>query len=325
MVLCVYVNSKFESKKYLSTANSNMEFNTKNIRGELKHMEPMANHTSWRTGGLAEFFYKACDLDDLCHLLASLPEDIPVTWIGFGSNLLVRDGGVKGVVIAITGVLDELELIGANRLLVGAGVGCPKVAKFSVKAGLTGAEFLAGIPGTMGGALTMNAGAFGSETWDLVISVETLDRNGDCHVRRRQEFNTGYRHVDLFENEWFINCELSLDEGQDMQGEKRIRELLAQRAEKQPLGQLSCGSVFRNPPNDYAARLIEYCGLKGKCIGGACVSEKHANFIINQGSATATDIENLITHVRDTVKQRCKVDLIPEVRIIGEQTNEEIH
>lgn len=325
MVLCVGVISKFENRKYLLAADSNMEFNTEKIRGELKPLESMANHTSWRTGGQAEFFYKACDLDDLCHLLASLPEDIPVTWIGFGSNLLVRDGGVKGVVIAITGVLDELELIGADRLRVGAGVGCPKVAKFSVKAGLTGAEFLAGIPGTMGGALAMNAGAFGSETWDLVISVETLDRNGDCHVRRREDFNIGYRHVELFENEWFINCELSLDESQDMQGVKRIRELLAQRAEKQPLGQLSCGSVFRNPPNDYAARLIEYCGLKGKCIGGACVSEKHANFIINQGSATATDIENLIIHVRDTVKQRCNVDLIPEVRIIGEQTSEEIH
>jgi len=316
------VQKKIHAKKYLSATEWNMVLNTEKLRGELRYMEPMAGHTSWGAGGLAEYFYKAADLDDLCNLLSVLPIDTPVTWVGSGSNLLIRDGGIDGVVIAVADVFNKLEQIDGGRLRVGAGVGCTKVARFSASAGLSGAEFLAGIPGTMGGALVMNAGSFGSETWDLVASVETLDRRGNRHIRYKKDFNIGYRHVELFDNEWFITCELDLDEDHEAQGESRIREFLAQRAESQPVNQLSCGSVFRNPANDYAARLIEYCGLKGKCIGDACVSRKHANFIINQGGASATDIENLILYVRDTVRQNCNVDLIPEVRIIGKRKGE---
>ena len=312
-------NKKISCGTCIPVAGGNMEFTTEKLRGELKYMESMANHTSWHAGGRAEFFYKVADLDDLCSLLSCLPEDIPVLWLGLGSNLLVRDGGLKGMVIAIAGVLDELELTATGQLHAGAGVSCPKVARFSANAGFSGAEFLAGIPGTMGGALVMNAGAFGSETWDLVTSVEMLDRNGKRCERGKEDFVIGYRHVELNDNEWFINCKLNLVRGGVDECENRIRTLLAQRAATQPIGQFSCGSVFRNPPNDYAARLIEFCGLKGKRIGDACISEKHANFIINQGSATATDIENLILYARDTVRQRCDVELIPEVRIIGER------
>ena len=300
-----------------------MKFDTEKLRGELRFMESMANHSSWHAGGTAEFFYKAADLDDLCCLLSLLPADIPITWIGLGSNLLVRDGGLKGIVIAISGVLDGLELAGAEQLHVGAGISCPKVARFSVAANLSGAEFLAGIPGTMGGALVMNAGAFGSEIWDLVSTAEVLDRSGNRHVRRKGDFVIGYRHVELNENEWFINCTLNLVRDIEKKGEGRIRALLEKRAKTQPLGQFSCGSVFRNPPNDYAARLIEQCGLKGESIGDARISEKHANFIINEGNATATDIENLILKARETVKLRFDVELIPEVRIIGENIEQQ--
>lgn len=300
-----------------------MKFDTEKLRGDLRFMESMANHSSWHAGGAAEYYYKAADLDDLCCLLSLLPQDIPITWIGLGSNLLVRDGGLKGMVIAISGVLDGIELTGSEQLNVGAGTSCPKVARFSAGAGLSGAEFLAGIPGTMGGALVMNAGAFGSEIWDLVSSAEVLDRSGNRRVRRKEDFVIGYRHVELSDNEWFINCRLDLVTDTERKGEARIKALLDKRAKTQPLGQFSCGSVFRNPPNDYAARLIEQCGLKGVSIGAARISEKHANFIINEGNATATDIENLILKARETVRLHFDVNLIPEVRIIGEHIEQQ--
>ncbi len=287
------------------------------IRGVLKHDEPMANHTLWRAGGKAEHYFEPADLDDLRYYIANISADAPLLWIGLGSNLLVRDGGIRGTVVAINGVLNDLEIQPSGHIRVGAGVPCAKVARFSAKEGFTGAEFLAGIPGTMGGALAMNAGAFGMETWDIVTSVEILNRSGQQMIRSRNDFEINYRHVRLSEDEWFLAAELKLQVDRQKNAEQRIRELLTKRSASQPMGQLSCGSVFRNPPNDYAARLIESCGLKGMRIGNALVSEKHANFIINAGGATANEIEQLIVHIQNVVRHKCMVELLPEVRIVG--------
>jgi len=287
------------------------------LRGELRRNEPLAGYTSWRAGGAADRFYIPADADDLARFLAQLPEDEEVTWLGLGSNLLVRDGGVRGTVILVRNVLADLTDEGGGVIRAGAGVPCAKVARFSVRADLTGAEFLAGIPGTLGGALAMNAGAFGGETWNIVREAETLDRRGRRRWRARREFATGYRSVALPAGEWFIGARLGLQPAADRDGEERIRALLAQRAATQPLGEFSCGSVFRNPEGDHAARLIEACGLKGRRIGGARVSEKHANFIINDGTASAADIEVLIDLVAATVAEQTGIRLQPEVRIIG--------
>jgi len=288
------------------------------LRGELSSDEPMSAHISWRVGGPADRCYRPADLEDLQLFLATLPDDEPLTWIGLGSNLLVRDGGIRGTVILPFGGLDTLELIDADRVRTGAGVACAKVARFAARAGLTGAEFLAGIPGTMGGALAMNAGAFGGETWPLVDAVRTLDHHGKLHQHSRADYQVSYRTVGGAENEWFVLADLRLQAGDSAAAQSRIRSLLERRSATQPTQQPSCGSVFRNPPDDFAARLIESCGLKGEQIGEAQVSEKHANFIVNLGSASAADIEALIRYVQEQVQQRHGIRLQTEVRIIGE-------
>jgi UDP-N-acetylmuramate dehydrogenase len=288
------------------------------LRGDLKLNEPMSAHTSWRAGGPADRCYRPADLQDLQQFLMTLPPDEPLYWVGLGSNLLVRDGGIRGTVILPFGGLDTLELPGGDRLRAGAGVACAKVARFAVRAGLVGAEFLAGIPGTMGGALAMNAGAFGGETWPLVSSVQTLDRSGELHVRKPGSYQVCYRSVTGPKDEWFVGVDLQLKKGDGVAAQARIKELLERRSATQPTQQPSCGSVFRNPPRDFAARLIESCGLKGERIGNAQVSEKHANFIVNLGQARAADIEALMRYVQSQVKQKHGVWLEPEARIIGD-------
>ena len=290
------------------------------LKGTLKYDEPMSRHTSWHVGGPADRFYVPEDVEDLCRFLSLLPEQESLTWIGLGSNVLVRDGGIRGTVVCVKNVLDELTVIVPGKLKVGAGLPCVKVARFASTSGLAGADFLAGIPGTMGGALAMNAGAFGGETWDIVVCVETVNRRGIRFVRDKSDYQIGYRSVEPHREEWFISAELSLAEGRNDAGENNIRELLARRAETQPMGVSSCGSVFRNPEGDYAARLIEASGLKGEQVGMACVSMKHANFIINTGGASAGEIEQLIGRVRETVQAKQGVLLKEEVRIIGEKT-----
>jgi len=258
------------------------------------------------------------DADDLSRFLAAQEPGQPLTWLGLGSNLLVRDGGIGGTVIAVGGALAELGSDGGRRVRAGAGVACAKVARFAASCSLSGAEFLAGIPGTVGGALAMNAGAFGAETWDIVSSVETMDRGGRRRRRRRTEFEVSYRSVTPPAEEWFIGAEFELQPDPDGAAARRIRELLARRAETQPTGVFSCGSVFRNPPGDFAGRLIESCGLKGRRVGRAVVSDKHANFIINEGGASAAEIEELIRVVQDEVQKRTGVSLETEVRIVGD-------
>ncbi len=287
--------------------------------GILSHNQSLASYTSWRVGGCAERFYQPENKADLIAFIHSLPENETIFWMGLGSNLLVRDGGIAGTVINTKNRLKVMQRIDNETVYIEAGVPCALVAKFCAEQGLVGAEFLAGIPGTMGGALKMNAGAFGGETWDIVTKVEVLKRRGESVTRKRDEFEVSYRHVQCNENEWFLATHLHLQIGDTQVSQQRIKELLAKRAQTQPTNQPSCGSVFKNPPGDFAARLIEATGLKGYRIGGAQVSEKHANFIINTGNASAADIESLMGYVQKQVKLKQGVNLQTEVCMVGEQ------
>ncbi|KRT54568.1 UDP-N-acetylmuramate dehydrogenase [endosymbiont of Ridgeia piscesae] len=288
------------------------------LRGEMRYDEPMARHTTWRVGGPARRFYRPADREDLLLFLQGLPEDETLFWLGLGSNLLVRDGGFDGTVIATQGRLDRIEWRGERQLYLEAGVTCARVARMAARAGLCGVEFLAGIPGTLGGALAMNAGAFGGEIWPRVIGVEMVDRHGRLWRRSPDEFEIGYRSVKGRAEEWFLAAELQLLQGDADSTQAKIRSLLERRGATQPTRMPSCGSVFRNPPGDHAARLIEAAGLKGLQIGGAQVSEKHSNFIVNTGEATAADIEALIERVQQQVEARSGVRLVTEVHRIGE-------
>lgn len=287
-------------------------------RGQLRHNEPMAKHTTWRVGGPAAVFYEPKDLADIAFFLQQLPEHEPVFWLGLGSNLLVRDGGINGSVIATSAGLRGLTKLSNTVVRAEAGVPCAKVAKFCVQHNLFGAEFFAGIPGTVGGALAMNAGAFGGETWPIVAEVETLDRTGKLRVRSPADFSVSYRHVSGPKDEWFVAARFTLTTSDDGHAATRVKELLERRNRTQPTGIATCGSVFRNPPGDFAGRLIEAAGLKGYRIGGAQVTEKHANFIANTGRATAQDIEQLIVYIVATVRAHSGVTLEPEVHIVGE-------
>ncbi|MBV8145758.1 MAG: UDP-N-acetylmuramate dehydrogenase [Gammaproteobacteria bacterium] len=283
----------------------------------VRREEPLSRHTSWHVGGPAEVFFNPRDREDLGAFLRTVPPEVPIHWIGLGSNLLVRDGGLRGVVISTHGTLDVLERRSETTVLGEAGVACARIARQCIRWGLGPAEFFAGIPGTLGGALAMNAGAFGGQTWAHVRSVETIDRRGRIRRRERAEYQVGYRQVIApAAEEWFLAAELFFERrAGDHAGE--VQKLLAQRKASQPIGEWSCGSVFTNPPGDHAARLIEAAGLKGFRIGDASVSEKHANFIINHGQASAGDLERLIGHVRATVERVHGVELHPEVRIVG--------
>jgi len=292
------------------------------LRGTLARDASLARHTSWRTGGNADVLYVPADREDLAAFVRQWPRERPLLVIGLGSNLLVRDGGVRGAVIlmhdpgAMLAVQDGLTYCDA-------GAACPKLARFAAMHGCADAEFLAGIPGTVGGALAMNAGCYGGETWRHVARVEVLDRDGAFAMRTPESFRIAYRTVTegdggapqgIFIAAWF-----RFPVGDAKVARGTIRALLTRRIATQPLSMANAGSVFRNPPGDHAARLIEICGLKGFAIGDARVSEKHANFIVNpERIARATDIEALIVHVRDVVRTKTGIDLEPEVRIVGD-------
>ena len=310
------------------------------LRGEALLSEPMSRHVSWRAGGSVDRAYAAHDLEDLRVFLRSLRPEEPVYFVGLGSNLLVRDGGLRGTVVFTHWALRDIELARTTNeggeIEVGAGVASPKVARFAAMHDLVGAEFLAGIPGTIGGALAMNAGCYGAETWEVVRKVTTVDRTGNLHVRTPGHYRIAYRTVKsryqpLAFNatagslkrtggpgEWFVSALIALPRGSGADSRRKIKELLARRIATQPLGEPNAGSVFRNPPGTYAAKLIEDCGLKGHRIGGAVISAKHANFIVNAGRASAADIEALIELARDEVKRKFGIALEPEVRILGE-------
>ncbi len=290
--------------------------NYPSVSGELLCDEPMSKHTSWRVGGPAEYFFKPADIDDLALFLRELDASTSVFWFGVGSNLLVRDGGLPGVVISVAGILKDIEQTDSYQVTAGAGIPCTQLARQCIRWGLGPSEFFAGIPGTIGGALAMNAGAHGGETWERVRSVKTIDRRGEIHARLPADYEIAYRSVRGPDKEWFLEAVLEFDPDADASMEV-LKEMLDRRKSTQPLGLPSCGSVFRNPPGDHAARLIEASGLKGARIGGAEVSEKHANFIINRDNASAADVEQLISYVQQTVADQQGVELVHEVRIVG--------
>jgi len=305
------------------------------VRGIVTENEPMRRHVTWRAGGAAARAFVPAGRDDLALFLRAqrLPSGA-MMFVGLGSNLLVRDGGFDGTVIFTHGALSGLnvERDEGDSVLIAAeaGVAAPKLARFAANHDLVGAEFLAGVPGTVGGALAMNAGCYGSETWEFVEAVETIDASGALRVRPTSDFRIGYRSVSLaiagehsLAGEWFTAGHFRFRKGSGDAARERIKTLLAQRVATQPLNLPNAGSVFRNPPGDHAARLIQACGLKGYAIGGACVSEKHANFIVNpDGIASANDIESLVLQVQMTVASKTGVHLEPEVRIVGRRSSE---
>lgn len=290
-----------------------------NLRGTLTQKASLAAFTSWRSGGPADLLYVPADIEDVAYFLEQIPLDMPILWLGLGSNVLIRDGGIPGVVIVTQGGLGGINQLDAQIIRAEAGVSCAQIARYTARLGLTGLEFMAGIPGTVGGALAMNAGCYGGETWQRVRCVETVNRLGEKKVRPIVDYQVAYRHVQGPPEEWFVAGHFELAQGEKARSLEDIRLLLEKRNAAQPTGLPNCGSVFRNPPGNFAARLIEECGLKGKSIGGASVSTKHANFIINDGHATSSDIETLIFTVAATVEEQHGVRLIPEVHIIGRE------
>jgi UDP-N-acetylmuramate dehydrogenase len=300
------------------------------LRGELRVAEPMARHVTWRTGGTVDRAYTPADLADLQVFLRSLPAHERLYFVGLGSNLLVRDGGWRGTVVFTHRALFHIRLgdsiDASGEIVADAGVAAPKLARYAALHDLVGAEFFAGIPGTVGGALAMNAGCYGGETWQAVVSVTTINREGELRTRAPADYRIGYRSVAPREpagEEWFTGATLRFARGDGAASRRLMKEFLQRRIASQPLGQPNAGSVFRNPVGDYAARLVEACGLKGRRIGGAAISDKHANFIVNMGGASAADVERLIRLARDTVQAELGIALETEVRIIGEPTTGE--
>lgn len=288
------------------------------LNARLFRNEPLARYTSWRVGGMADCLFIPDSLDELIAFLIGLDPKEPLYFIGLGSNLLVRDGGVRGVVVVMHQALKTLKREG-DFLYAEAGVTCGKLAKFSATNSQMGAEFMAGIPGTVGGALAMNAGCYGGVTWNVVQQVLTIDRYGKTHIRKPDEFVIDYRSVKMpVKDEWFVGAWFNLMNGDSQESSNKIKDLLAKRLASQPLNLPSGGSTFRNPEGDFAARLIEISGLKGFQIGGAQVSEKHANFIVNVGECCAQDIESLIEYVKQAVFAQQGVLLQQEVKVIGE-------
>lgn len=300
------------------------------LRGDLRYGEPMARHVTWRAGGIADVAYTPADLADLQAFLRTRGPNEHLYFVGLGSNLLIRDGGLRGTVIFTHRALNTLRLGAATdswgEIIADAGIAAPKLARYAAMHDLVGAEFFAGIPGTVGGALAMNAGCYGGETWNTVVAVTTIDRHGDVRVRPPDAYSVGYRAVaarHAAEQEWYASATFRFRRGDGAASRVLMKEFLKRRIASQPLGEPNAGSVFRNPPGDFAARLIEACGLKGMRIGGAAISEKHANFIVNKGGATAADIERLIALARETVRSRHGVELEAEVRIVGEPATQE--
>lgn len=291
----------------------------------VKYNESLAQYTSWHIGGVADRYYRPNNISDLLEFLKSLPESEPITWLGLGSNVLIHDTGIRGTVIHTLGMGAKIPSIVAESsdeksilLRAEAGIPCAKLAKFCVNNSLKGGEFFAGIPGTVGGALAMNAGAFGGETWNVVEKLEVANRKGESCIRFPNEYEIAYRTVkSVRPEEWFLAAYFRFESGDSNLASDNIKQLLRRRSESQPIGVFSCGSVFKNPPNDFAARLIETANLKGYSINDAEISQKHANFIINRGQAKAEDVLNLIHHITETVFEKHRIRLQCEVRLLG--------
>lgn len=286
--------------------------------------QPLSSWTSWRIGGVAQRFYCPPDIGNLAAYMRALSAETSVIWLGLGSNVLIRDGGIAGAVIC-TREMKQLYQQEDGSIVAQAGVTCAKFARFACQRGFPDAVFFAGIPGTIGGALAMNAGAFGGETWEWVQSVTLMNRQGQAYDRIASEYDIAYRSVKGKTTEQagesFVAGTFRFPLLTDIDGLSKIKALLRKRAESQPIGTFNCGSVYRNPQGDFAARLIEACDLKGYRIGDAMVSPKHANFIINCGAARAHDVEMLMATIESCVADRFEIQLQAEVRILGQKGN----
>ncbi|AJE02375.1 UDP-N-acetylmuramate dehydrogenase [Geobacter pickeringii] len=287
------------------------------VRGEILRNEPMARHTSLKVGGPADFFVTPADRDDLQELMAVATETgTPFFVVGGGFNLLVRDGGIRGVVISLTRLADR-ERLTENRVRVEAGVANRELVRFLMQEGLAGLEFLDGIPGSIGGALAMNAGAHGGSVLDRVEELVTL-HDGRLRRTRRDEFDYGYRFLRLIPGEIIVEGTFRLEAGTEREMGARVEELWLQRAISQKVGYPNAGSFFKNPEGGTAWRLIADCGLRGAVEGGAQVSEVHSNFLVNRGGATAGDFLALAARIKEEVKRKTGTSLEEEVRIVGE-------
>jgi UDP-N-acetylmuramate dehydrogenase len=286
------------------------------VRGRLTADAPLANVTWFRVGGPAEVMFKPADAADLSDFLAGCPTDVPVTVIGVASNLLVRDGGVPGVVIRLGRAFADITVDG-SEITAGAAALDLNVANAARDASIAGLEFLSGIPGTIGGALRMNGGAYGRELSDVIVSATATDRSGKRHALSREDLGLSYRHSDVPEDWIFTSAVLRGHPGDHAEVSHRMHEISASRAESQPVRARTGGSTFANPPGEKAWALIDRAGCRGLTIGGAQVSEKHCNFLLNLGTATADDLESLGEEVRRRVYETSGIQLCWEIRRIG--------
>lgn len=286
------------------------------VRGRLTENAPLAGITWFRVGGSAEIMFRPADTDDLAEFLAKKPPEIPLTVIGVASNLLVRDGGVEGVVVRLGRGFSAIEISG-DRVTAGAAVLDLNVAIACRAAGVAGLEFLSGIPGTIGGALRMNAGAYGREIKDVLLSAQALDAAGGRHALSPEEMKLSYRHCGVPEDWIFVGATFAGVEGERAEIQRRMEQIQAEREASQPIRARTGGSTFANPPGHKAWALIDRAGCRGLTRGGAMVSEKHTNFLINTGTATAADIEGLGEEVRRRVFEKFAISLEWEIRRIG--------
>ena len=284
---------------------------------KVKLDQSMKKYNTWGVGGLADVLYEPESINDLLNFL-KLVKDERKFFIGNGSNILVRDKGLRGVVISLKKSLQKCITNDDNSLYVEAGYSCMKIAQYSAKNNLGGLEFLSGVPGTIGGALYMNAGCYGSEIWDFIDYVELINSNCELEKRRKCDFNINYRNVELNKNELFVAA-LTIPLMRNHDAGNKIKSYLEKRRKSQPTGAKTCGSVFKNPVGEFAGKIIEELGLLGYSIGGACISKKHGNFIENKNNATSKNIEDLIEYIQEFVKEKRGINLETDVKFIGEK------
>lgn len=294
----------------------NIEIIKKKIKGSLKEDVSLKAYNTWKIGGNAEYFFEPKNLEDLKTFLKNTT-GYDITFLGNGSNVLIRDGGIKGFVVCLKNSLNNYYKVSDNEFIFEAGLSCMKIAQITSINNSTGLEFLCGIPGSLGGALRMNAGCYGGNIWENLKTVTLIDKSGNEIKKYKEDFNINYRNVELDDNLFFINASFSLKKNELNNSSEIIKDYLKDRRSKQPTSLPSCGSVFKNPENSHAANLIESVGLKEYKIGGAYVSKKHANFIISGKTTKSKDIEDLIGYIQTEVYKKKKVFLETEVKFIG--------
>ena len=301
----------------MSDLESRLTASLPELRGKLKAGAALADFTWFRVGGPAEILYSPADEADLAYFLRGTPADIPVTVIGLGSNLLVRDGGIAGVVIRLGRGFGEIRIEEGSRLRVGAAVPDVKVARAAADAGIAGLSFYRGIPGCVGGALRMNGGAHGRETKEVVVEARAVDRKGGVHVLPVAELHYDYRHCGAPENFIFTEALFQGEPGEPAKILAEMDDIAAYREQAQPIKSRTGGSTFKNPPGKKAWQLIDGAGCRGLSVGDAKVSEMHCNFLINESNATGADLEELGETVRARVKETSGVELEWEIKRLG--------